>query len=439
MMKKSIAVFALALACACARKTETGNARLRVSAPRSLTAASVTKVTVQLSGPELTPITVDLGKDVTGWSGLFTGIRAGPNRAFHAEAFDSSGKKLFTGDAATTTISAGLTAIVAILLTPVDPTPDFTQPQPIIDSVVLSSNDVDLGATIGITATAHDADPAQTLRFAWTATAGSFAPANALNTIWTAPGTPATPSLTLTVTDGAGQSASISIGVTVESLPGSGNAQVNITFQESPVINSMTAVPAVLVPGQPTTVAVGAVDPQGLTLSYAWSASCAGSFDSTNGAAATFTAPASTPDTVCTLTVVVQNPAGGSARGKLQLAVQPLTSPEVEPQFDFRYQSLTTVVGHQSVGLQVLAHSPQSRPLSFAWSASSGTLGTPTTTATGSAIAWDVNASCGGRDSAVLTVSDNNGGAVSATFAITEICPLSVFDVGTFDSTLFNG
>ena len=82
--------------------------------------------------------------------------------------------------------------------------------------VTVSANPpvVEPGQTTNLTGTATDPD-GDPLTFRWTAPAGTFSNPNAANTVWTAPNTPGNQTLTLTVTDNRGGSATSSITIPV--------------------------------------------------------------------------------------------------------------------------------------------------------------------------------------------------------------------------------
>ncbi len=124
-----------------------------------------------------------------------------------------------------------------------------------------------------LTATASDPDGGG-LAYSWSASSGSFDATDQAMATWTAPSEGGPVEIGVTVTDDEGVTASASVTVAV------------------------TAPPAVQVAADPTSVAPGgavlltatASDPDGGELSYAWSAPL-GSFDSTDRATATWTAP----------------------------------------------------------------------------------------------------------------------------------------------------
>jgi peptidoglycan-associated lipoprotein len=85
---------------------------------------------------------------------------------------------------------------------------------PVINSIAANPPVAEPGQVVNLTSTATDPD-GDPLTFRWTAPAGTFANPNAANTIWTAPATPGNQTLTLTVTDNRGGSATGTITVPV--------------------------------------------------------------------------------------------------------------------------------------------------------------------------------------------------------------------------------
>ena len=433
-------VVSLLLAAACSQsKPAAGSAKLRAFSS-ALLAQQVQQVTVTLTASDLTTTSFNLTNGATGWSGILTGIKPGSGRNFHADAYDGStpAKKLFIGDALGVTIASGVTSVVQIQLEQVTPPPPLNASEPVIDSLLASSDDVALGAPVSLSATAHDSDPALSgsMTYAWTASAGSFSPTNALNTTWTAPASATVATLTLTVTDAHNNSASLSVNIVVEVSPGA--AVVNVTFDEAPVISSLVPSPLLLVPGQPTTLTVTASDPIGKGLTYLWTSTCTdGNFSGVTGNPVTFTEPASTANQTCSISVKVSNALAASDTGTILLSVQAPATPQEVPQIDYAFQSTSNIVAGSNITLQVFAHSQQSHPLTFSWTTTGGTLGTSTDTASGSSNTWFLP--CAGHpDTATVTVHDGVGGTFAAVaFNITEACTVGSFDAANFDSNLF--
>ncbi|WP_233601753.1 hypothetical protein [Corallococcus sp. AB038B] len=143
-MKREALVLVLGLVwavMACGGETpETGSARL-VAMVQSASAASITQVTVGVSGPGMAPITGALAKDGSGWSGTVSSIPVGNGREFVAKAFDAAGVLRFEGRASGVTIGAGQTTVM-LTLQDLEPPPPFDNDAPVIQSLTVSSSTV---------------------------------------------------------------------------------------------------------------------------------------------------------------------------------------------------------------------------------------------------------------------------------------------------------
>ena len=91
--------------------------------------------------------------------------------------------------------------------------------------------------------------------------------------------------LTLTVNDSRGASASVSLTVNVVNGSGDGSAVLDVRFNSWPRVSALTASATRLETGQSTTVAATASDGDGDALSFQWAATCAGNW--TNATSAT--------------------------------------------------------------------------------------------------------------------------------------------------------
>lgn len=143
-----LAVASALLAVGCGEKPppqepEGGAANFTIAASQALSAEDVTRVTVTLSAADIPSITIELTETGGVWGGTLSGIRAGTNRNFTAEAFDAANEKIFEGQAQGVTIVNGQTTEVVIVLQPLDRPDPFENASPIIDSVVASARSVE--------------------------------------------------------------------------------------------------------------------------------------------------------------------------------------------------------------------------------------------------------------------------------------------------------
>lgn len=327
----------------------TGQARVSILA---LSAADVAKVNLTVNGPALQqPMVFSLFQEGNAWGGLIGGIPAGGNATFTASAHDGSGTEIFHGQASNVTIAAG--QIVTVVITAQQttaPTP-FSNAVPVIDSLVVSATDVVPGAEVQLQATAHDPNPGDTIVYLWTAAAGILSANHAPNVQWTAPTSEGSYELAIQVTDNHGASATTSIIVHVANANGHGQAAVTVQFNQWPTVNQVTATPAWLVLGQPTALAVSAVDGDNDPLAYAWTSSCAGTFSNAS-ASPSFLLSGQPSTSACTLTVTVSDDRGGSTTGELTI---PVGMPAVNqaPIIISTLQSATIVDPNSAVTLMI--------------------------------------------------------------------------------------
>ncbi|NNB88073.1 Kelch repeat-containing protein [Corallococcus exiguus] len=383
-----VLVAALFVGCG-ALSGDAGAARFTVAVPQSL-ASGITRVVVTSGGAAIPSVSVELAPTNGVWGGIIGNIPAGADRTFLAQAFDAGGALRFEGSADGISILADQTTLVAITLQQINPPPPFENEAPIIDFVAANPSTVAAGGTVSLFSSAHDPNPDDTLSYAWSATAGTFSSASEPFTSWTAPATTGIQTLTLTVTDSRGLASSALLVVNV--LPeGEGEAELSISFNSAPEVSSLDASPTQLVVGQPTTVSVTASDPDGDNLSYAWSASCAGTFSDTSSDFTQFTpslAPAEACNN-CRLTVSVSDGRGGHNTGTVALCVTstPPVNP-IAPVILRSYRSSDTASPGQVLTYEVVASDPRGSALTFSWDASTGTTDVPAPVGNRSRITW---------------------------------------------------
>lgn len=350
------------------------------------------------------------------WSGTMHNIPVGTNRTFTAEAYDAQGALRFRGSASGVTITEGQTAVVAIMLQDLNPPPPFDNTVPCITALVASSSTAPTGGVISLRASAHDPDVGDTLTYDWTATSGSFSSSSSAATTWTAPATEGTVVLTLTVTDSRGASARVSLSITVQSTGGAGQGSVvvNVSFNLSPSVQRVTSSLSPVPVGQSTTLTATASDADGDPLTYAWSASCQGTWANQNTSTPSFTpsaVPAGDPCGNCALTVTVTDSKGGRNTGTLRICVGDGPSAQVPPRILHVYQSAESATCASRVTLRVIAEDGNGGALSFAWSTTAGTLGTPSNGFTSSEVVWTAPSSVpsGAAPAITATVSTARG------------------------------
>ena len=131
------------------------------------------------------------------------------------------------------------------------------------------------GGAVVLTAAGSDPDGGE-LTYAWSASSGSFDATDKATVTWRAPPEPGEVEIRVTATDDEGETASATVTVTV-------------TVAGTPTVTA-TAEPAMVAPGGAVVLTAAGSDPDGGELTYAW-ISPSGSFDATDGAVVTWTAP----------------------------------------------------------------------------------------------------------------------------------------------------
>jgi hypothetical protein len=357
---------------------ETGSADVSVQA---LSAVPLGQVTVTISGPALfTPKPVTLSPQGSGGSygALISSLPVGSNYVFTVSATDSSSVVVYGGQATNVAILRNHVTTVVITAQSVNPSAPFVNTVPVIDSLVVSSTDVTPGETITAKVTAHDDQVSDTITYAWSASpagAGFTAP-TATATDWTAPATEGDVTLTIQVQDNHHATTLAAMVIHVFNANGKSQAAVNVKFNNWPTVTDVLATPGWIALGAPVSLSVSANDSDGDTLTYQWSTSstCAsGSFTNGTSATASFTLPASAPDTYCEFDVAVSDGHGGSTNGTMYL---PVGAPPsiVAPAIVDAAQSAAVVDPSATVQFSVEAMDPQASVMTFVWSTSAGSL-----------------------------------------------------------------
>jgi hypothetical protein len=407
----------LALAVACGGETEVavGEASMGVSA-QALSANDISRVTVTVSGSGISPdISRNLFKTAGQWSGTLGGIPVGTGRTFLAQAYNSSNTLLYEGQATGVTISQNATTAVFILLQQKTAPSPFRNSAPRVNTLVAASTQVEPGQSTTLSATATDAD-GDTLSYAWTATAGTLANATTASPTWTAPTTEGPQTLSVSVTDGKGGQAGFSLVINV--LAAKSKASVTTNFNTWPVVSHVSVTKGQLLPNETTGLDVTAVDPDSDTLTYAWSDNCGGTFSSTTAKSPTWKAPATQPASgSCTVSVAPNDGRGGTTQGSLSITIGLPSVPNAAPVIDGTFQSADTVAAGGTVNVLVVAHDPEGTTLTFTWSTTGGTLGTPTTSASQSEMLWTAPAS-GGPFTLTAVVTDASGAQATQNFTV---------------------
>jgi hypothetical protein len=291
---------------------------------QALSVEDIDHLTVTVSGPNIDPDIVATipGDPVGGWAGTIDDIPAGDDRTFWAEAYDAEDALLYSGIASPITILDGDTVFVTIFLQQVDPPVPFDNAVPRFDSLILSDSTVHPDREVDITANASDpnGDP---LIYEWNATCGTFSSVNSPSTTWVAPATTGPCLLTVSVTDPPGASATLGFTLDVQTYYGSGTAEVMVDVNTWPVVTGLIPTPTRVDVGESTSLQLTAADPDGDTLTYAWTASCTGSFSDPAAEDPAFTLSADNGNADCILSCAISDSRGGSNTATIAIQTGP--------------------------------------------------------------------------------------------------------------------
>jgi hypothetical protein len=381
-----------------------GTAEVTVNAQTVKDVVSV-RLTVQSTIAHSTTLRLALMAQDQQYASVIHNLPVANDYAFIAEALDK-GKNVFArGMATNVDVASGVTAKVIIYLNELDATAPFVNSSPLIDGVTLSRGSIQQGGDVALAATAHDPDPGQTatLSFSWVpaAACGTMSTAetqpgtDASNpsqsrATWTAPMAGGSCQITLTVTDTLGLADSVSFTITVENGKdtGPGSSGVTTVFNGATTILGLTANPGQLFTQGDNVgvVNVQASDPEGDTLTYAWStpadSQCTFTFGTPSAASSSFaiTDRLASAES-CTFLVTISDGVlpgttlpKNTSTASLTLAITEPVVVQTPPEFSVVFQSENFVSGGNVVKFAAVVDDPAGGPLTFAWSASAGSL-----------------------------------------------------------------
>ncbi len=382
-------------------------------------------VTVTISGPALyapKPVTLSPQGSGDSYGALISSLPVGSNYTFTVNASDTSNAPVYVGQATNIAILHNHVTTVVITAQSVNTPADFVNTVPVIDSLVVSSTNIAPGETITAKVQAHDDQVNDTITYAWSANpagAGFSAP-TATTTTWTASSTEGDVTLTIQVQDNHKATTSASIVIHVSNANGTGQADVNVKFNNSPVVSDVLATPGWITLGAPTALSVTASDADGDTLTYLWStgSTCAaGTFSSASSSTPSFTLPASAADTYCEFDVAVSDGHGGTTHGTLYL---PVGAPVaiIAPAIVDAAQSALVVDPSATVSFSVEAMDPQAGTMTFVWSTSGGTLSGQSDTGTTSQVTLTAPATASSDVVVSVVVTDAVGASKKYDFTV---------------------
>ncbi|MCC6751325.1 MAG: hypothetical protein IT371_26970 [Deltaproteobacteria bacterium] len=343
------------------------------------------------------------------WQGL------APTRegAVVAEAFDARGTLVGRGQAQGVALEDGARTVVAIRLRRVEQPGDAG-----VAALRLGPGRFISGEALPVAV--ELLGPASSGALLWSSSAGTIEEPRAPITTLRVPLEEGTVALTASLLVPQGAIPPLSATFAVRPT---GSADVTTTFNTWPAITSLAPSPALVAPGASTSLVLSANDSDGDPMTYAWSdggGACAGTFSDASAASPSWTAPATVPPSgSCTLSVAITDGRGGSTSGAVTLTVGTRAG-NVAPAIGPTFQATERLAPGESATFRVAATDPEGGPLTFAWSASAGSLGTPTTTAGESEVRFTAPAAaCGQRLRALVT--DDAGATTEQLFSVT--CP----------------
>jgi hypothetical protein len=211
----------------CGQSVDSGVGDARLVLARSSQAVGIARMTLTVAPGRVVgqtgfaPFTADLGRGDPS-AVHYSGIPAGLGRLLTIDAFDAAVPPVHFSGSAIVDVPAGGTVAAAIPLQPIMPSFGAPNSAPMVDSLTIDALLVPIGATVALSAAAHDPDAGDGIVYLWTTTqsCGTFVgtgkpQTNRPTTLWVAPFAPGTCRLTLLVADGRGASVSVYVDVAV--------------------------------------------------------------------------------------------------------------------------------------------------------------------------------------------------------------------------------
>ncbi|MCP3099295.1 right-handed parallel beta-helix repeat-containing protein [Myxococcus sp. K15C18031901] len=345
------------------------------------------------------------------WHRLVRGLPSGKGGALTVEAVDGSGVVLAKVLVPEVVLIDHRPALIVAV--PHADAATASPASPAIDAVVSTRAAVPPEESMQLRVLARASEEAGTLTYAWSASDGTFSAATTANPEWKAPPRRGKVTLTVRVSDASGASATLDFAVNVE-VGGGWGVEAPVTLNRAPLVPEVGTGPAEQArPGEPLAIQAVGRDEDADALTYAWSATCAGTFGDASAAQTSFTPTAIPPGTCdnCRLSVIVSDAFGGRSERSVGVCVRAALPPEITA----TSQSAPGAVAAELVKLSASAKDPFGEPLTFAWTTNTGLLGKATRDGDTSLVDW-VALSCIPADTEpVVTVTVRNASGLSAT------------------------
>jgi hypothetical protein len=303
----------------------------------ALTTDEVERIRVAVSAANVfQDVVAELSHDpATGtWSGTIADIPSGPERTFHAEAFDAAGGLLYSGTEPGVTIVDGQQLALTIVLQETTLPDRVSNTAPAFTSLLVSPGEVEPDGVTNLTVTAADPGSVDAVSYYWTADGGSFDAIDQASVQWAAPSTEGIYRLKVFVTGPAGATVEVSFFVSVATL-GDG-AAVAVDLNTWPEVQEL----AYLNFGLNTALDLTTMDPDGDPLTFSWVSDCAGTFSDASAEDPTFTVDVSNAGVLCSITVTVDDGRGGRTTEAITIGITPTLTEEDLACIGYRLRNL---------------------------------------------------------------------------------------------------
>ncbi|NRD54194.1 right-handed parallel beta-helix repeat-containing protein [Corallococcus exiguus] len=412
-----------------------GGVRVVVAAPRSSAVAAVTASVTHASGAtESKALTSATDPDGgIAWSAVVKPESPEEQIQLSVAAEDSTKEVVASvkSDAGVKPPLYGESLVVLVPL-PESVAPGLANHAPRIHEVRAQSAIVAPGESVTLSAQASDEEEGE-LDYEWTASGGLLGCEKA-TCEWTAARTPVPDAgtegdagtdydptlkddvlISLRVTDAQGAVSTLQFHLGVGTVRGPASLR-KTWFNRAPVA-SVAGEPQQVMLGSTFQVPAPVTDEDGDVLTYAWSATCEGTFDNVTLARPVFTPGAAPTDCGCQLKGAVTDGFGGSTEQLVNLCVRA----EAPPVLETTSQSAESALAGERVTFTVDVTDPRGEAMTFAWTSNVGALGTPVGNGATSTVDW-TELSCLPADvtpTVDLVVTNASGASTRHSFQVT--------------------